>query len=127
MPRLEAPRLAASVLVLCTVLAVVPLAAQPAAESGFLAGTEDVPLLKGLSTDPATLVVFDKPQGRIVEVEAQGAVSRAAVEKFYATSLPQLGWSADGRNAWRREKERLRLAFKGQDGDLRVTFSLAPR
>src|SRR5471030_2247674 len=108
-------RFAAIAAILCTMLAAAPLAAQ---ESGFLAGTEDVPLLKGLSTDPATLVVFDKPQGRIVEVEAQGAVSRAAVEKFYATSLPQLGWTADGRNAWRRDKERLRLAFKGQDGEI---------
>jgi hypothetical protein len=115
-------RLAASILVLCTILAA-PLAAQHA---GFLAGTEDVPLLKGLSNDPATLVVFDKPEGRIVEVEAKGAVSRAAVEKFYATSLPQLGWAADGRNVWRREKEQLRLTFKGQDGDLRVAFSISP-
>jgi hypothetical protein len=113
-----------ALLFLGTVLAAAPVAAQ---RSGFLAGTEDVPLLQGLSTDPATLVVFDKPQGRIVEVEAKGAVSRAAVEKFYAASLPQLGWTADGRNAWRRDGERLRLAFKGQDGDLRVAFSLAPR
>jgi hypothetical protein len=113
-----------ALLLLGTVLAAAPVAAQ---RSGFLAGTEDVPLLQGLSTDPATLVVFDKPQGRIVEVEAKGAVSRAAVEKFYAASLPQLGWTADGRNAWRRDGERLRLAFKGQDGDLRVAFSLAPR
>jgi hypothetical protein len=121
------PRFAAIVLVLSTVLAAAPLAAQPTHDPGFLAGTEDVPLLKGLTTDPATLVVFDKPQGRIIEVEAKGAVSRATVEKFYATSLPQLGWTADGRNAWRRERERLRLAFTGQDGDLRVAFSLSPR
>jgi hypothetical protein len=59
------PRFAAVVFVLCMVFAAAPLAAQ---QSGFLAGTEDVPLLKGLSTDPATLVVFDKPEGRIVEV-----------------------------------------------------------
>jgi hypothetical protein len=116
-------------LTLAFALAVVLLLASPVAaqQSGFLAGTEDVPLLKGLSTDPATLVVFDKPEGRIVEVEAKGAVSRAAVEKFYATSLPQLGWEADGRNVWRREKEQLRLAFKGADGDLRVAFSISPR
>jgi len=98
-----------------------------AASPEFVAGTEDIPLMPGLRSQESTLVVFDKPQGRIIEVEAKGAVSRAAVEKFYATSLPQLGWTADGRNAWRRESERLRLAFKGQDGDLRVAFSLSPR
>ena len=94
---------------------------------GFLAGTEDVPLMPGLSNDASTLVVFDKPQGRIVEVEATGKVTRAAVEKFYAESLPALGWSADGARGWRRESEGLRFAFKGRDGDLRVAFSLAPR
>ena len=94
---------------------------------GFLAGTEDVPLMPGLRNDPATLVVFDKPQGRIVEVEAKGKVTRAAVEKFYAESLPPLGWSADGVRGWIREGESLRFAFKGRDGNLRVAFSLAPR
>jgi hypothetical protein len=94
---------------------------------GFLAGTEDVPLMPGLSNDESTLVVFDKPQGRIVEVEARGKVTRAAVEKFYAASLPGLGWRKDGERGWKREGEGLRFAFKGHDGDLRVAFSLTPR
>jgi len=72
-------------------------AAQTAAQPGFVAGTEDIPLMPGLRNQESTLVVFDKPQGRIVEVEARGKVTRAAVEKFYAASLPGLGWSADSR------------------------------
>ena len=94
---------------------------------GFLAGTEDVPLMPGLHNEPNTLVVFDKPQGRIVEAEARGKVTRAAVEKFYAASLPELGWKADGLDGWQRDEEELRIDFKGHDGDLRVAFSLAPR
>src|SRR5882724_1434644 len=94
---------------------------------GFIAGTEDIPLMPGLKNDPATLVVFDKPQGRIVEVEAKGKVTRTGVEKFYAATLPGLGWSADVAHAWKREGEGLRLTLKGRDGDLRVAFSLAPR
>src|SRR2546430_485537 len=83
----------------------------------FLAGTEDVPLMPGLKNDESTLVVFDKPEGRIVEVVARGKLGRADVEKFYAATLPPLGWIADGKLAWRREGEGPRLAIKGRDGD----------
>jgi hypothetical protein len=54
-------------------------------------------------------------------------VTRAAVEKFYATSLPALGWVAEGTHGWSREGEGLRLDIKGRDGDVRVGFSLSPR
>ncbi|HEX3500039.1 MAG TPA: hypothetical protein VHT04_12030 [Stellaceae bacterium] len=111
------------------------LAAQPpsntggitSADPGFVAGTEDIPLMPGLRNQESTLVVFDKPQGRIVEIEARGKVTRAAAEKFYAASLPPLGWIAEGSHRWRRDGEGLRLDIKGHDGDLRVGFSLAPR
>ena len=104
-----------------------PARAAPAAAPGFVAGTEDIPLMPGLRNQESTLVVFDKPQGRIVEIEARGKVTRAATEKFYAASLPPLGWVADGTHRWRRDGEGLRLDIKGHDGDLRVGFSLAPR
>jgi hypothetical protein len=98
-----------------------------AASPEFVAGTEDIPLMPGLRSQESTLVVFDKPQGRIVEIEARGKVTRAAAEKFYAASLPPLGWVTDGSHRWRREGEGLRLDIKGADGDLRVGFSLTPR
>jgi hypothetical protein len=125
-------RLAAIFLFAVTVLAaglvvLTGLAAQTAAAPGFVAGTEDIPLMPGLRNQESTLVVFDKPQGRIVEIEARGKVTRAAAEKFYAASLPPLGWVADGTHRWRRDGEGLRLDIKGPDGDLRVGFSLSPR
>ena len=83
--------------------------------------------MPGLHNQENTLVVFDKPQGRIVEIEARGKVTRAAAEKFYAASLPPLGWVADGAHRWRREGEGLKLDIKGHDGDLRIGFSLALR
>jgi hypothetical protein len=120
-------RLAAALVLAGAVLAAGPLAAQKGAAPDFVAGTEDVPLMPGLRNQENTLVVFDKPQGRIVEVEARGRVTRAAAEKFYADSLPPLGWVADGTHRWRRDGEGLRLDIKGRDGDLRVAFSLLPR
>jgi len=121
-------RAAIALVALCAALgAAAPSAAVAAGVPGFVAGTEDVPLMPGLHNDAKTLVVFDKPQGRIVEVEARGKVTRAAVEQFYTASLPELGWTANGKHAWQREGEGLRLDIKGRDGALRVGFSLTPR
>jgi hypothetical protein len=120
-------RHAAIVLILCCALlgAALPCPATAEDPPGFLAGTEDIPLMPGLRNEPNTLVVFDKPQGRIVEAEARGKVTRAAVEAFYTASLPELGWTP-GADGWRRDGEELRFEFKGRDGDLRVGFSLSP-
>ncbi|BBK39978.1 hypothetical protein STAQ_50560 [Allostella sp. ATCC 35155] len=103
------------------------LAAAPAtATEFFVDGLEDVPLMTGLEALPDRSLVFDKPNGRIVESYAAGAVRRGDVVRFYDETLPQLGWS--GRSpTYRREGEVLRLGFDGQDGALVVRFSLSPR
>jgi hypothetical protein len=101
-----------------------PMSAALAAE--FVAGTEDLPLMPGLAAVAGSSLVFDKPQGRIVEAQATGKVSRSAVQSFYGATLPQLGWTSAGANAWRREGEQLRLDFRGRDGDLTIGFSLSP-
>ena len=93
----------------------------------FVPGTEDVPLMPGLASVEGSSLVFDKPEGRIVESAAHGAVSRYDVTRFYAQSLPPLGWRRVGTaTSWRREGEKLRLDFRGTDGDLTVGFSLSP-
>jgi hypothetical protein len=101
--------------------------AQSAAAPAFVAGTEDVPLMPGLAPVAGSDLVFDKPEGRIVEAQAAGRVSRAAVRKFYAATLPQLGWTPAGSELWRRENEALHLDFTGRDGALTVGFTLSPR
>jgi hypothetical protein len=106
-------------------LMLVLVLAAPAARAQFVAGTEDLPLMPGLAP-VAGDVVFDKPEGRIVEAQAKGALGRGAVRDFYRATLPQLGWVGAGSDAWRREGERLRLDFAGRDGDLTVGFTLSP-
>jgi len=105
-------------------LLLMPLAARAA---GFVAGTEDVPLMPGLAPMAGSALTFDKPEGRIVEAQASGKVTRAAVQQFYAAALPQLGWTPAGAETWRREHETLRLDYKGRDGELTVGFTLSPR
>ncbi|HEX7969421.1 MAG TPA: hypothetical protein VF502_14470, partial [Stellaceae bacterium] len=46
----------------------------------FVPGTEDVPLMPGLASVAGSSLVFDKPQGRIVEAQATGKVTRNAVQ-----------------------------------------------
>ena len=99
----------------------------PALADSFVAGTEDVPLMPELQPVDGSALTFDKPQGRIVEAQASGKVTRAAVHAFYAQTLPQLGWKPAGPEAWQREGETLRLDFHGPDGALTVGFTLSPR
>jgi hypothetical protein len=99
----------------------------PAHAADFVAGTEDVPLMPGLAPVAGSSLVFDKPEGRIVEAQAAGKVTRSAVQAFYARTLPQLGWQASGANAWRREDELLRLDFRDRNGELTVGFTLSPQ
>jgi hypothetical protein len=111
-------------------LALVLIAAPVAAHAdGFVPGTEDLPLMPGLVSVAGSAVVFDKPEGRIVESAARGKLTRYAVTRFYAQTLPQLGWRRvlGVPAAWTRAGERLRLDFRGRDGDLTVGFMLAPQ
>lgn len=103
-----------------------PLISGAQAAAGFLSIAEDVPLMPGLAESPDAATVFDKPSGRIAHTEARGKVSAAAVRKFYADTLPQLGWQSVGPEHYRREMEQLRLSVTGRDGALTVRFELLP-
>ena len=105
-------------------LLIVPMTARA---GEFVAGTEDLPLMAGLTPVQGSSLVFDKPQGRIVEAQAAGKVTRQAVQQFYVATLPQLGWKATGADAWQREDEVLHLDFHDHDGELIVGFTLSPR
>lgn len=96
------------------------------AGASFVSVAEDIPLMPGLTEKPGA-VVFDKPGGRIVEVDASGPVLRRRVEEFYDAALPQLGWARDREGAFARESERLSLDFTGRDGQLIVHIAIAPR
>jgi hypothetical protein len=97
------------------------------AQTAFLSVIDDVPLMPGLTERTDAAVVFDKPEGRIVETEATGRLVRAEVLKFYAASLPQLGWRARSEGRFLRDKEELVLSFaSGAGGALTVRFTLSP-
>ncbi len=93
----------------------------------FLSMIEDVPLMPGLAERKDLAISFDKPEGRIVEAVAEGRMSQAEVARFYATTLPQLGWKGEGNNRFAREGEELLLNFSTAANKLTVRFALSPK
>jgi hypothetical protein len=90
----------------------------------FVSALEDVPLMPGLTELPDAAVRLDTAEGRIVVAWATGAIDEASIAAFYARTLPQLGWTAGGRERYLREGEALQLdMFRGEILTLRYTLS----
>jgi hypothetical protein len=80
------------------------------AYAGFFPSVNDVPLIEGGVELVEETVVFDQPQGRVIELSALvGGRSPQQIEEFYQHTLPQLGWVMHGANIYKREGEMLRL------------------
>ncbi len=104
--------------------------APASAASPFVPGLADVPAMPGLDPVDAEPLVFDKPDGRIVQAVLSGMVPRGAVLAFYDQTLPQLGWRRAAERSFVREGEGLRLDFvaTGASSDkTTVRFTLTPR
>ncbi|MCF6196285.1 MAG: hypothetical protein L3J50_06225 [Emcibacter sp.] len=52
----------------------------------------DIPLMPGFVEEGDSRVVFDTPQGRIIEVRAMGQQDRQKTLDYYRLLLPSLGW-----------------------------------
>ena len=115
---------------LAGLVAVVVLLAAPAVadEPAFVAGFDDLPLMAPLREMAGAGIIFDTPQGRIVERYASGATEAATVGRFYRDTLAALGWRASGPLVFEREGERLTITIYPPDSaqELTVRFSLAP-
>ena len=100
------------------------------ADASFLSALEDVPLMPGLTEDKAQGVVFDTPDGRIVESVAHGNVAVDRVKQFYAAVLPQLGWQSlndmAGDMAYGREGEVLAMTVRPVQGGVIVRYAVSP-
>lgn len=103
-----------------------PVVSGDAGAAEFVAGTVDLPMMPGLEGAADGPVVFDSPAGRIVESWASGAVSRDAVARFYAESLPQLGWRRQDDGTYRRESEVLTIETTSTAAGVAVRFQIAP-
>ena len=102
------------------------------ARDAYLSLAPDIPLAPGLLEFDGGQVVFDKPEGRIVRIEAERLKTQEAgdgVPAFYRETLPNLGWqlndvdnSADNVLTFQRGDETLLITMQGE----RVVFKLSP-
>jgi hypothetical protein len=97
-----------------------------AAETGYSSVIEDLPLMTGMVERPEDTVVFDKPAGRIIEINATAVAMPEAIEKFYDETLPPLGWKTAGPLKFIRENETLKISIEQMEGGSLVHFSLTP-
>lgn len=104
-----------SLLAIAAFLAILPV--KTVAE-GFLSAASDIPLIDGLVELDDGVLVFDKPQGRIVQLTAvrDAGLTSAQVANFYRNSLPNLGWTPV-------DETETMLTFTGQGEILRLTLT----
>lgn len=102
------------------------LASGSARAGGFLSAYDDLPLPAALAEMGGAGLSFDSPGGRIVEAYARGRMQPAEVYAFYASTLPQLGWTRDSDTVYRREAEVLKLAIQSEGREVVVHFIIAP-
>lgn len=83
-----------------------------------MSGANDIPLADGLAELPDGMLVFDKPEGRIVQLTTarRADLTESDIAAFYRRTLPNLGW------VLKTESENM-LTFIGQTEILRLTFS----
>ncbi len=113
--------------VLMSVLAIAFSGALPVrAADVFVSGFEDLPLMTGLTQVVGNSILFDTPQGRIVQASAVGTVSQSSVMQFYAETLPQLGWAQVEDTEFQREGETLKVEFTELNQRLEVRFLVEP-
>lgn len=95
------------------------LAGFQARAEAFLSVAPDIPLAPGLTEAETGALIFDKPGGRIVSIEALAGAPSAEIFAFYRLSLPNLGWQsvAEARtpnnDRFRRDGEELNIKYEG--------------
>lgn len=77
------------------------------AETQFFRSVPDLPLLDGMVEIGEEAIIFDKPQGRYIEVHA--TVDTQATLTRFIESLPQLGWEKAGEGRFVRDGEALEI------------------
>ncbi|MEM7071019.1 MAG: hypothetical protein AAF403_04590 [Pseudomonadota bacterium] len=95
----------------------------------ILPGFEDVPVFDPLIADPNTLLFFDHPAGRIVEIYAASELEHQDQNafEFYHHTLPQLGWTGVSKGRFTRADELLSIDVLTRSPTTLLRFTIAPQ
>ena len=76
----------------------------------FLAGTEDVPLMRGMSYSQEETFSFDSEDGRLFFSKTFIDEKTQKIKDFYVNTLPQLGWKETQNGVFERDGDILKIA-----------------
>jgi len=108
-----------------------PWAQDAIVDAPLVAGIEGLPLMPGLVEETDLTVIFDKPQGRIIDATASGDVGLADANIYYRTALAETGWTPLLRKVVDgilivRGQEVLHVRLRREGAGIAVHFSLSP-
>ncbi|MBU6339505.1 MAG: hypothetical protein KGQ36_06025 [Rickettsiales bacterium] len=93
---------------------------------GFVNGSEDIPLVKGLTQTNDENLGFDSSSGSISSTTYKSEIDLERIKNFYVKTLPQMGWklikNKIGQITLVRDKEKLEIGFVNENGDDLVKF-----
>lgn len=99
------------------------------ASEEFAQGSEDIPLLVGMTKLSNESMGFDTDAGSIMTSSYTTKNDLEEVHVFYLKTLPQMGWKVmrdeKKKVVFRREKEKLEIEFFTQKGKNVVKFFLS--
>lgn len=95
-------------------------------EQRFFNGFDALPIMQGLEALSVYDMIFDHPDGRIIEAGAEGNLDIDSIKEFYEETLPQLGWEEIEQNKYQREGEILEIEFIRSNPPVIIRFRLYP-
>ena len=93
----------------------------------FSSVMSDLPIMPGLIEDADAALLFDKPDGRIIETRATGHVPAHIIKNFYDRALPALGWQPIEPDTYVRNGEKLSYVITQQNAQSVLNLSVTPR
>lgn len=89
--------------------------ALPSWAGQFLVGTEDVPLMNGMTYSIDETFSFDNEDGRLYFSKTFINEKPQKIKDFYHNTLPQLGWEKATDDSFEREGDTLRIGIVDKD------------
>ena len=98
----------------------------PATARSFFSQIEDLPLAPGMEEVGPASLFFQSASGRIVVAVARGEEKIFVLRRFYAKSLPPLGWHFVQTGIYRRNSEMLKIRFQEVSGKVSIYLHIVP-
>ena len=94
----------------------------------FFSVLQDTPIMPGLKELPEQTIIFDKPEGRIIEsVAVIESGNKEGIQRYYETILPQFGWSKISNDSFARKTELLKISFENHQNQNFFHIVVVPR